>query len=220
MTRDNVSAMTGAVKPPKRTRREQAADTRERIVRAATDVFAEAGYLGARMGDIAQRAGVAVQTVYFTFHTKGQLLQACLDHAVLGPDRLHPMDQPFLARLNTARSGQAALAAFVRGNTEILRRAARIQDVARAASHEPDAVAVLEHNEGLRREGLCHIASLLDHRFGLRVNVADATDLLLMMTSPATYLTLLGYGWNETKYNKWLTAALASELLAKPGCST
>ena len=33
--------------------------------------------LDARMTDIAAEAGVAVQTVYFTFHTKAELLQAC-----------------------------------------------------------------------------------------------------------------------------------------------
>ena len=43
-------------------------------MRAAIEVFTESGYVGARMSDIADRAGVAVQTVYFTFHTKAELL--------------------------------------------------------------------------------------------------------------------------------------------------
>ena len=98
-----------SVNTPKRTRREQAAATRERMIRAATEVFTEAGYVGARMSDIAERAGVAVQTVYFTFHTKGELLQSCFDHAVLGPDRLPPEEQGFYAELLAARSGRAAL---------------------------------------------------------------------------------------------------------------
>src|SRR5688572_6188849 len=101
------------VNTPKRTRREQAAATRERMIRAAIEVFTEAGYGGARMNDIAARAGVAIQTVYFTFHTKGELLQACFDHAVLGPDNLPPEEQSFYAELLAARSGRAALARFV-----------------------------------------------------------------------------------------------------------
>ena len=72
--------------------------TRERIVRAAIDVFAEAGFVGARMNDIAARAGVAVQTVYFVFHTKAELLSACFDYAVLGPERLPPPQQAFWSR--------------------------------------------------------------------------------------------------------------------------
>src|ERR1700750_2978268 len=105
-----------AVKGPKQSRREQAAETRERIIRAAIDVFGERGYTGARMADIGERAGVAVQTVYFTFHTKPELLQACYEYAVLGPDRLPPHQQPFWARVAAAPDGRAALREFAIGN--------------------------------------------------------------------------------------------------------
>ena len=57
------SGVEGDAVPAKRTRREQAQDTRVRIMRAAQTVFAEKGYSGARMADIAREAGVAVQTV-------------------------------------------------------------------------------------------------------------------------------------------------------------
>jgi len=200
---------------PKRTRREQAAATRERVIRAASEVFTEAGYVGARMTDIAARAGVAVQTVYFVFHTKAELLQACFDYAVLGPDRLPPMEQPFFTELSTAESAEGAVAAFVRGNTEILSRAAAINEVAASAPHEPDAAAVVEHSEGLRREGLGQIVALIAERWGLRpgVDIAEATDVLLMMSGPGPYLTLRRYGWSEERYASWLTGALTQALL-------
>ena len=189
------------------------------MIRAATEVFSEAGYVGARMSDIADRADVAVQTVYFTFHAKAELLQACFDFAVLGPDRLPPMEQPFFADFLAARSGRAALAAFVRGNTAILRRSAVIKEVAESAPHEPDAAAVVERTERLRRDGLSQIVTLVADRFRLRAGLAgdDATDLLLMLTSSGTYLTLQRYGWSEEKYIGWLTDALARQLLAQPG---
>lgn len=208
-----------AVNPPKQSRREKAAATRERMIRAAVEVFAESGYVGARMTDIAARAGVAVQTVYFTFHTKAELLQACFDFAVLGPERLPPPEQEFFADLRAARSGRAALAAFVRGNSAILQRAAAINEVAQSVPHEPDAVSVVARSERLRREGLAQIVGLLADRFGLRAGLSgeDATDLLLMLSSPATYLTLRRYGWSDEKYAEWLTDALASQLLARPG---
>jgi AcrR family transcriptional regulator len=214
--------VVNAVNQPKRTRREQAAATRERMIRAAIDVFTEAGYGGARMGDIADRAGVAVQTVYFTFHTKAELLQACFDFAVLGPERLPPMEQPFFADLLAARSGRAAIAAFVRGNTAILARSAAIKEVAESAQHEPEAAAVVAHGERLRREGLAQVVGLIADRFGLRtrLDVDDATDLLLMLSSSATYLTLRRYGWSDDKYIKWLTDALARQLLVGPGRGT
>ena len=98
-----------AVNPSRPTRRDKAAATRERITVAATEVFTEAGYVGARMADVAARAGVAVQTVYFTFHTKAELLKACFDRAVLGPEGLPPLQQAFWSEMTKARSGRTAL---------------------------------------------------------------------------------------------------------------
>jgi AcrR family transcriptional regulator len=189
------------------------------MLRSAIEVFSEAGYGGARMADIADRAGVAVQTVYFTFHTKAELLQACFDFAVLGPERLPPMEQEFFDDLLVARSGRAALAAFVRGNTAILVRSAAIKEVADSAKHEPDAAAVVARSERLRRDGLAQVVDLLAARFGLRAGVAraDATDLLMTLSSSANFLTLQRYGWNIEKYDQWLTDSLARELLARPG---
>ncbi|MCA1681229.1 MAG: TetR/AcrR family transcriptional regulator [Actinobacteria bacterium] len=207
-----------AVNRAKPTRRERAAATRERIVWAASEVFAEAGYVGARMTDIATRAGVAVQTVYFTFHTKAELLKACFDDAVLGPERLHPPQQTFWAEMAAAHSARSAITAFVRGNTAILARVAAIDEVAKAAPHEPDAAEIVANSERLRRDGYRDAVALVADRFGLRdgLDVDAATDLLLMFGSSATYLTLRRYGWSEKRYAVWLTDSLAEQLLAQP----
>jgi AcrR family transcriptional regulator len=208
-----------AVNPKRSTRRGKAAATRERILRAATEEFADAGYVGARMTDIAERAGVAVQTVYFTFHTKPELLTACYDRAVLGPERLAPPQQAFWAEMLAARSGRAALAAFARGNTEILSRVASIDEVAGAARHEPEALEVVAHHESLRRQGYAEVVAILAERWGLREGLdrEAGTDLLLMLGSSATYLTLRRYGWNEERFIAWKTDTLAKQLLARPG---
>jgi AcrR family transcriptional regulator len=207
------------VPPVKPTRREKAIATRERIVRAAIDVFAEAGFVGARMSDIAARAGVAVQTVYFVFHTKAELLSACFDFAVLGPERLPPQQQAFWSEMTTARSGRAAVAAFVRGNTSILARVAVVDEVARSVPHEPDAAAVVANSERLRRAGYREVVVMLADRFGLRddLTVDTATDLLLLYGSSAPYLTLRRYGWSDEAFVAWSTDTLAKQLLARPG---
>ena len=189
------------------------------MIRAAIEVFTEAGYVGARMADIADRAGVAVQTVYFTFHTKAELLQACFEFAVLGPERRPPLEQQFFAELLAARSGRAALAAFARGNTEIAARVGAIKEVAESVPHEPDASAVVANSERLRREGMDQIAAVVADRFGLRVGLTPdgASDLLMLLGSQAPYLTLRGYGWSNERYVEWLTDTLATQLLARPG---
>jgi AcrR family transcriptional regulator len=50
--------------------------TRERLLAAAERVFAEKGYDGAKLSDIAEAAGVSVGAVYFRFKDKDALFQA------------------------------------------------------------------------------------------------------------------------------------------------
>lgn len=211
--------MAKAVKGRKPTRREQAAATRERIVRAALAEFIQDGFIGARMADIAERAGVAVQTVYFTFHTKGELLEACFDFAVLGPDQLPPESQPFYAELLTARSGRSAIRAFARGNTAINERSAAIKEVAAAASHDPDAAAVVAHSEKLRHEGYSRVAEFIEGRFGLRpgISINEAADVMFVLGSGATHLALRRLGWSEERVAEWVADVLANRMLARPG---
>lgn len=201
------------------TRREKAAATRERMLRAAIEVFAEEGYVGARMVDIAGRAGVAVQTLYFVFHTKPELLQACFDYAVLGPEQLVPPEQAPFRDIATARSGRAALRAFVVGNTAILERVATTDEVARAALHEPEAAAVVRSSQQLRREGYRDILETIAERFPLRaaIELDEAVDVLLMYGSSATYLAMVRAGWRRERFEEWLTDTLARTLLARAG---
>jgi AcrR family transcriptional regulator len=55
-----------------------AAETRERLLRAAADVFAERGYDGARVSDIAAAAGVSKGALYAHFDSKADLLVGAL----------------------------------------------------------------------------------------------------------------------------------------------
>ena len=54
---------------------------------AALAEFTERGYHDTTMAAIAERAGVAVQTVYLGFRTKGGLLEELVGNAVLGRTR-------------------------------------------------------------------------------------------------------------------------------------
>src|SRR5580700_7607895 len=51
-----------------------ATETRERLLRAAADVFAERGYDGPRVADIAAAAGVSNGALYAHFGSKAELL--------------------------------------------------------------------------------------------------------------------------------------------------
>jgi len=55
-----------------------AAETRDRLLRAAADVFAERGYDGTRVADIAATAGVSNGAMYAHFGSKAELLIGAL----------------------------------------------------------------------------------------------------------------------------------------------
>ncbi|NUP04288.1 MAG: TetR/AcrR family transcriptional regulator [Nonomuraea sp.] len=55
-----------------------AAETRERLLRAAAEAFAERGYDGTRVADIAASAGVSNGALYAHFGSKADLLAAAL----------------------------------------------------------------------------------------------------------------------------------------------
>jgi AcrR family transcriptional regulator len=206
------------VNPARPSRRDRARATRLRMIHAAQRVFIAQGYAGARMIDIAAEAGVAVQTVYFTFHTKAELLQACYELAVLGEDDPRPPPgQPWYAAMLDARDGQEAIRPFAEGNSAIAARVAQLDDVVRCAAHEPDAARVRARNEQLRRDGYGRIVAHLADRFGLPdgLDPADAVDILLTLGGAATYRSLvIDYGWPHDRFVDWLTTTLSQQLLA------
>jgi AcrR family transcriptional regulator len=208
------------VKTPRQTRRDKAAATRLRMVQAAHEVFCERGYGGATMAEIAARAGVAVQTLYFTFHTKPELLRACYALAVLGEsDPAAPQDQPWFDVVLTATKPRDAVAAFCSGNAQIHARVAVLDDTVRAAAHEPEARAVRDDSERLRREGFQNIVDSWQDRFGLRhgLDVAHATDLLLALASTSMYrMLVVEYGWTPEAYVGWHTDLVLEQVLAPP----
>ena len=203
----------------KLTRREQASRTRLRILRCAHAAFVARGYTGTRMVDVAAEAGVAVQTVYFTFHTKPELLAACYDLAVLGgPDAPPPPQQDWHVAMMAATTPAESVTHFVTGNTTICERVAVLDDMVRAAVHEPEAVAVHERGEHLRRRDFESVVSRWSEGFGLRPGLdhGACVDLLLTYSGPSIYRQLVvEYGWSTQAYTTWLRRVL-TDLLATP----
>src|SRR2546423_3604385 len=55
------------------------AGTRSRLLEAAVEVFAEDGYEGARVQEIARRAGLTTGAIYAQFRNKAELLQQAIE---------------------------------------------------------------------------------------------------------------------------------------------
>jgi AcrR family transcriptional regulator len=106
---------------PLRRRDEARALFRNAILDAAEAVFAEHGFHGARIQDVAERARVGVGTVYNHFAQKEDILRALIDERteeLLGELRPQPSDRPDFAGRLAARI--ARLLAYVDGHRGFL----------------------------------------------------------------------------------------------------
>jgi AcrR family transcriptional regulator len=200
------------------TRKERAQRTRRKIVRAATAEFAARGYHGTTMAGIAKRAGVAVQTVYFVFHTKPLLLTAAIDAAVMGDeDPTPPEASEWWQEGVSTKDGRRALELFVTNVGILEQRAAVLDRVARAAAVTDAEVAdVLAHHESLRIAGFRSYLAALEERRLLRrgLDLDEATDVLLTLVGSPTFLEFTdGRGWPLERWAEWTTEALAGLLL-------
>ena len=201
------------------TRRDRAAATRLRITKAAYTLFCERGYAGATMTDIADAAGVAVQTVYFVFHTKSELLSRAYDFAVLGEgDRVPPEKTAWYLRMTDEPELTTALLHAVEGIGEILTRATPLDTVVLAAAgSDPETAAVRQFHERWRAQGYRAIIEILTTKSSLRVDVSleQATDLLLLYLGMDVYRVLVfDFGWKHQDWIDWTVATVGVQLFA------
>ena len=169
------------------------------------------------MADIAEAAGVAVQTVYFTFHTKSELLSKAYDFAVLGEgDPLPPEQQPWNAEMTAEPNIVPALRHAVEGIGAILTRATPLDTAVRAsAGSDPDTAAVRARHEGWRAQGYRAMLDILSSKADLRAGVSSeqATQLLLLYVGMDVYRVLvIDFGWTHKAWVAWTVATVAEQV--------
>lgn len=195
-------------------RRERAQATRRRMVEAAYDLFAERGY-NVPLAEVAERAGVAVQTVYFTFHNKATLMSAVLTLAVLGDDLpLAPHQRPWFDRLKAEPDPRKALRHMVDGTTDIFRRVAPLLGIFQTA--DPELSLLWERSEKLRLEGYrSPVMQTLATKGRLRrgLDLDAAADILFVLLSPSVYREMvIQRSWAEDRWRKWIAELIAGAL--------
>lgn len=205
--------------PVKRSRRDRAAATRRKIIRAAHAEFLEKGFHGTTVAAIAKRARVASQTVYFVFHTKAELMTAVIDTAVLGEDDPTPPQETEWWKAAFAEPDAVeALRLFVRGSAPIYARASAVSAVLHAASLTDEDLAPLwRHHEDLREAAYRDVAGMLASKGRLRpaLDVDAATDVLLTIFGDMSYyLMTVDRKWPAERFIEWLCDALPAMLFA------
>jgi TetR/AcrR family fatty acid metabolism transcriptional regulator len=68
---------------PKKARKAREGDKRERILRAATKVFARKGFYATKVSEVAKAAGVADGTIYLYFKSKDDLLVSLFEDRIM-----------------------------------------------------------------------------------------------------------------------------------------
>ena len=200
--------------PQARTRR-----TRAAVVEAARTLFLERGYAGTTIEAISDRSDTPQATVYRLFSSKLGILKAVLDVSIVGDDDAVAMaDRPHVRALLADRDAKNKLAGFAALLREVMARTAPVHRIlVDAARSDGDAARLLAEIARQRQQGQHRIARSLARSGALRPGLRerDAADLIHALASPEVYgLLVFDRGWSGERYEKWLTAILADQLLS------
>src|SRR5262249_31909700 len=179
----------------------------EEILTAAIELFSESGWTGTTLAAIAERAGVAVETIYAGFGSKKRLLRIALDVAVAGDTADIPVaDRPEARRLGEGtiddrlRAAAALTAAAHERALGVIRAlddAARSEEDGEQWGHELDQARRREVEIGF---GRVLGSEVTDDRF---------IDLVWAVISPEVYDKLVNdAGMSREQYEHAMYDAL------------
>jgi AcrR family transcriptional regulator len=202
-----------AAQPARTSRRAEYAEaTRRAIVDAARELFAQSGYVGTKVDDIAAAARVAPATVYAVTGGKQGLLRTLVDEWTEAPEVGEAYRE--IAALDDANAivgTVASLTRRMRGDwgdvMRIMLSTAPLDEAAAAGLRE----ATKRYRAGLHAAAL-RLADLGALRPG--VTVGEATDLLWFFFGYASFFTLTDdNGWSAERAECWLRDTAAASLL-------
>ena len=190
-----------------------AQQTRGDILRAARRLFAERGYAATSINDIAEEAGVAIQTIYARLGSKRGMLLALIDlidqEAGVGP----------LAKdVAGATTPLAALRAGVRLTRSFQERCGDIiEALFTAVGAEPDLADAVAEGQRRHREGARLTIDQIQELRGLRNDVSpeQAQALFALSTNHEAWRELTtAYQLDWDRAEDWLVDALSRAFLA------
>ncbi len=169
------------------------------------------------MAAVAKGAGVATQTMYFSFGSKASLLQEVMVAKRTGPGESTKVTaHEWFAEAMAASDQRRSLALGVEGGTEVLRRLSPIAHAMTSAALADDEFAIVtQHIRGERRAGMIRLVEGLDRKGGLSTSTPVAVDVVDVVQSIATYRALaVDCGWTAAQYKAWAYRTLTQLLPA------
>lgn len=205
-------------------RSERARATRRRIVEAARELFVAQGYGATTLHEVARRAGVAVQTIYFAFGSKRALLKELVDVTVAGDDEpIATLERPWFRDALAAPTAEEHLRRHVRGTGAVLARVAPITEMLTiAAATDSEVRGLWPHERDPRHVIQEATARSLVGKPGIRAGItADrAADVCYALLSTECYLLLTREcGWRHDEWERWAFETLRAQLCEPPATS-
>ena len=197
-------------------RETQARETRRSILDEARTLFVATGYTATTIQAIAERAGVAVQTVYAVFGNKRELLRQLIESTIVGDDEPLPITERSEAQAVAdepdARRRAELDAALSRSITERVAPIVRVAE--EAAASDPELAAMMDVVKAARRKEMIASVKILAGPDGLRVDRGEAAATLYILYSPQVAGMLMGdYGWSPERYERWLARMLLETVI-------
>jgi AcrR family transcriptional regulator len=211
MATDQATGARRAYRSPRR--EQQAAETRAMVVAAAARLFGERGWAATGMREVARAAGVSVETVYASFRSKGDLLLAAIDVAVVGDAAPVPLDQrqEFTALGSGTRQQRARAAArLVTGINQ--RTAGVVLALREAAASDAELAERMREREQRRQINVEQGAALVA---GRAVTAEEIDGLWAVLAVEVYQLLTQLRGWTPQQYENWL-AGVIDRLLPGP----
>lgn len=200
-------------------RREVTVDeTRERVLSAATEVFADSGFFRATLDDVAAKAGVARATVYYQFKSKFGLLEATIAHVL--------ESSPGVESMRKAREHPDAVEGLRLYMQEVCKFWVHdfvfFRNVIGLAAIDPDAAKATDQYDLRRRELLVWTVKRLEDQGRLRDGISQrqALDTIWLLTSFRSFDHLYARSGLSVKRCAALLTGLAQSVVsedAKPG---
>lgn len=204
------SANSTATRPKKRSydssrRKRQAEQTRAEVLVAAMQLFNERGWAETTLADVAEVAGVAVETIYKGFRSKKQLVREAFEVAVVGD--AEPV--PLVEREEFRRTGEGTRAERLQAAMDFLadsyeRSAGVWRALGDAAAGDDELEAwMLEAGRRQREDTVRGLALVFE-----RDVTGPMVDVIWMLFGPETYWKLVRVlGLSRAEFQATLTEA-------------
>jgi AcrR family transcriptional regulator len=205
-----------------RRRRERAEQerraTRRLVLDAARRLFVARGYVGTTMHDIADEAGVALQSVYNAGRSKADLLHMVVDLEVAGDDdEVMFSERPTFRAIGEPSEPRRQVATVAELIATTQERSASVQFAYRQAAAVDSTVAEHLDADLDRRHDVFTAAIAMIAREHLRHPPDVSADIAWAVGSSEVFLLLRSRrGWSADQYLDWLTATLEDLLLIRP----